>query len=105
MANSTAQVHVGDIGTLFTVTLKDHEDLVVDISSATTKLLVFEKPNGDNLEKTALFTTDGTDGKLKYTTVSGDIDTAGSWRIQAKVVIPSGTFFSSVSTFEVRPNL
>ena len=101
---SANEIHVGDIGTVLTVTVKD-DTAVVDISSATTKQIILRKPSGTNLEKTGVFVTDGSDGQMKYTTVSGDLSEAGDWSVQAKVVLTSGTWFSDVSTFTVHPNL
>ena len=47
----------------------------------------------------------GTDGKIKYTSVDGDFNEVGTWRIQAKVVMGGGTFRSDVGTFRVYENL
>jgi len=98
------EIHVGDIGTVLRVTVKDGDD-AVDVSTATTKTIILEDPSGNNSDKAATFTTDGTDGKIQYTTVSGDLDERGNWSIQAKVVMPSGTWYSDIYTFEVHGNL
>ena len=66
---SANEIHVGDIGTVFEVTVKDGED-VVDVSSATTRQLIFKSKDGAVLTKTAVLVTDGTDGKIKYTTIA-----------------------------------
>ena len=34
-----------------------------------------------------------------------DLDEAGHYKIQGKVVLPSGTFYTSISTFKVHCNL
>ena len=98
------EIHVGDIGTVFEVTLMDGSS-VVDLSSATTKELVFRKPDGVKLTKTAAFKTDGTDGIITYTSVTDDLDTAGTWRLQAHVVIGGGTWRSDIGDFKVHENL
>ena len=61
--------------------------------------------SGTSTTKTASFNTDGTDGKIKYTSVDGDFNEVGTWRIQAKVVMGGGTFRSDVGTFKVHENL
>jgi hypothetical protein len=62
---------------------------IMDLSNATTKNLIFKRPNGQLLTKPAEFVTDGTDGKLKYVTVAADDTTpAGAWRVQADVIKP-----------------
>ncbi len=104
MATCVQEIHVNDIGTVFEITLKDC-DVVVNISSATTKQIIFQKPDQSVIIKTAQFTTDGTDGKIRYTTVDGDLDLQGPWKIQAKVVLPTGTWSSNVDKFKVWSNL
>ena len=99
------EIHQNDIGTVFEVTLQDGE-VVVDISTATTKEIVFRKPNaGAVLTRAATFKTDGTDGILQYVTVSGDLDTVGEWHIQSHVIISAGEWRSDIGTFDVLGNL
>jgi hypothetical protein len=98
------EIHVGDIGTLFTLTISD-AGTAVDLSSATTKEIVLQKPDGTTAHKAAAFVTSGADGKLKYTTVANDLDQAGAWLIQAHVVLSTGEWRSEVDGFEVYGNL
>ena len=101
---TTEEIHVGDIGTQFTLTISD-AGKAVDLSSATTKQIIFRKPDAVKLTKTAEFVTDGTNGQVKYLSISGDLDLAGFWRVQAHVVLPTGEWSSSVEMFEVVDNL
>lgn len=103
MSTST-DMHVGDIGTVIEVTLYDGGS-VVDISSATVKQFMLEKPDGTTVTKSASFTTDGTDGKLRYTTIANDLDTAGDWQLQVYVEMTAGKWNSDVGAFTVLPNL
>jgi len=101
------EIHKGDIGTVFEVTVKDG-DTVVDVSSASTegsKKIRFSKPGGTVVEETATFSSNGTDGKIRYVTIADDLDTAGVWKWQAYVVLSSGTWNSDVKEFTVHPNL
>jgi hypothetical protein len=98
-------VHVGDIGTDFRITIQDCDGDIIDISSATSKTIIFKKPNGSLLTKDADFVTDGTDGLINYIVSSGDIDAAGSWKIQSQIIMPSGTWSSDFQTFKVHRNL
>ncbi len=98
------EIHVGDIGTIFEVTVKDGAS-AVDISSATTKDLIFTSPGGTATTRAGSFKTDGTDGILQYTTLTGNIDEVGTWQIQASVVVTLGTFKSDIALFEVHKNL
>lgn len=97
--------HVGDIGTTFRATIKDGLQ-VIPIGAATTLELFFKGPTGAASVRTAVLTTDGTDGKMEYITSSGtDLDEPGEWRWQAHVVLPSGEWRSEVRTFTVEDNL
>ncbi len=76
MANKN---YVGDVGVLLKV------DTVSDISGDSTHLLMVRKPSGAIVTWNATVT----DGHyLYYTTVSGDLDEAGIYKIQAKIDNP-----------------
>lgn len=104
MACSIYEIHLGDIGTAFEVTLMDC-DVVVDISSASSIEIIFKKPDKSVVTQTAVFQTDGTDGIIQYITVLGDLDQIGTWYLQAKVTLPTGTWSSDTSKFKVYKNL
>ena len=107
------EIHVGDIGTVFEVTLKDEGNSpeIVDISTATVKELIFRAPNGTVTTHAAAFTTDGTDGKLQYTTISAsDLSISGDWRIQVHIVLGSASphdaeWHSDIDNFACHENL
>lgn len=98
------EIHVGDIGTIFRTTVKEGSS-VLDISAATTTQLIFRRPDGTSFTKTAEFTTDGTDGKIEYPTIAGDLDVAGNWSWQSYIVMPSGSWHTDIGTFSVHANL
>jgi hypothetical protein len=101
---ASEEIHVNDIGNTFTITLKDGT-AVVDISTATTKSIIFGKPDGTTLTKTAGFVTDGSDGKINYSSVSGDLNIPGIWSIQAHVVLSSGNWKTDIAHFDVHDNI
>jgi hypothetical protein len=108
MACSEQEVHYNDIGTAFIVTIKDCVSgtaTVMDISTASTAELIFKSPSGVTKTKTASFVTDGTDGKIQYGTIDGDLNEIGTWRLQSKIVLPGGTWRTDVGTFRVYENL
>jgi hypothetical protein len=99
-------LRLNNIGVLIKVTINDcGTDSAVDISTATTKQLIFTKPSGTKVTKSASFFTTGTDGILTYTTVSGDLDEIGTWQFQGYVVIGTNEFTSTIDTFKVERNL
>lgn len=100
----SATLQVGDVGTIIEVTLLDGET-PVSVVGATSKTMRFQKPGGTVIDKAAAFTTDGSDGKVQYVTVSGDLDIAGVWQVQAKIVTAEGQWTSAIGTFKVAANL
>jgi hypothetical protein len=99
-----SQIHEGDIGTKLLITVTD-DGQVVDISSASSLSIFIKKPNGTILTRVGTLETDGTDGKMYYITVSGDLDVAGNYKIQGQVVLPTGSYYTSTATFKVHCNL
>lgn len=98
------EIHVGDVGTTFTVTILDENSDVVNLSTADVNLL-FEKPDGVVLTKDASFVTDGTDGQVKYVTIAGDLDLHGNWSLQAFVDYGSVEWYSDIAKFKVHKNV
>jgi hypothetical protein len=100
----SADLHVADTGSQFIVTFKDC-DVVVDISSATLLQIIFHKPDGSEVTKTAILYTDGTDGKAYYTTISGDLDIGGWWVIQGYIEVGTLHWHSDTKRFRVLENI
>jgi len=102
--NCPNPIHVGDVGTTFRLNIEEclsGVDTAVDVSGATTKQIIFRKPGKTLDTQTAAFTTDGTNGQIEYVSQSGDIDAAGQWSMQGKVILAAGTFFTSPVPFRV----
>lgn len=97
-------IHEGDIGTKLLITMKD-DGSVVDISSASSLSIFIKRPDGTMLTRSGTLETDGTDGKMYYIVVAGDLNDAGLYKIQAQVILTSGSFYSSTATFKVHCNL
>jgi len=98
-------VQKGDIGTAFIATIKDGGE-IVDVSGATVKKIKFEKPSGASVTKDASFYTDGTDGKIKWTTtLVTDLNEAGVWKRQGYVELPTGKWHTTVLSFTVADNI
>ena len=94
------------IGICFVVQFVDECGLIVDVSDATTKNIIFDKPDDTDITKVATFTTDGTDGKIQVASEAGELTPAGTdWEIQGKVITPSGTFYSSPERIIIFANL
>ena len=101
----TTYIHDGDIGTIFRQTIVDSDDTAIDVSTASTKFIYFQKPDGTKRKKTATYYTDGTDGIIKYIAVLSDIDQTGIWQVQGYVETSDGKFFAEKTTFNVLSTL
>lgn len=92
----------GDIGAVFEVSLITESGTAVDVSTATggsDKLLVLRSPSGVVKSLAASFVSSGTDGKIRYTTTSTDLDEVGGWERQWQVQLRSGgSVVGSLST-------
>ena len=100
-----AEVQEATIGVMIEYTVLDTLGVALDISGATTKKLVFKKPNGVVITKDADYTTDGSDGKLQYSSTTGDLLPYGTWSVQAYIVRSGLDGRTERATFSVLRNL
>ena len=98
------EIHYGDIGVNFNITVMNGT-AVLNVSNADSISIIFQKPDSSDLIKTASLITDGTDGNIRYTTVSGDLDQVGTWQIQAKVDFGASVFSTDIQKFKVYRNI
>ena len=99
------EIHINDVDTIFETEIRDNNDAVVNISSASRKNFLFSKPNLSLVTRTGVFTTDGTDGLLRYNTVSGDNSAVGVWCYQIDIAFSGGHWHSDTTQFRVEPNI
>ncbi len=101
-------IHVGDIGTAFTVTITDDDGTPRDISDADTLEIDFKAPDRSVQTQTAIFVTDGSNGQIRYITAAAtDLHMPGPWRLQAHVASTAGSYDnrSEFGHFPVQKNL
>ena len=99
-------IHVGDIGTIFQVTVLNYAGGALSLVGATSTVFLLQHSSGTTISRVATFITDGSDGGLQWaTTLATDLAQAGVWQIQAVVHIPGGTFSSTTGGFTVLANL
>lgn len=99
-----SEIHVNDVGTRFLITVKDDGE-IVNISGVPSISLIFKKPDDSIIYRSGLLFTNGVDGKVYYDTVAGDLDEAGYYKLQGRVVLTSGTFYTDIHTFQVHCNI
>lgn len=99
-----SEIHYGDIGVNFNITVMNGT-AVLNVSNANSINIIFQKPDGSDLTKTATLVTNGTDGNIRYTSVSGDLDQVGTWQIQARVNFGASVFSTDIQKFKVYRNI
>lgn len=100
----SCEIHIGNI-VQFQSTLSNCDGVAIDISTATTKKWLFQKPDGSLLTVDGDFLTDGTDGILVYRTTPFDLDQSGTWRYQIHVIFNSNEQYTDITKFKVFANL
>lgn len=76
------------------------------LADAVTTQLVFRLGTRAAITKTATIKGDAADAVLSYTTITGDFDTAGAWKVQPKLTYAGGApLYGRVVTLKVEPNL
>lgn len=95
----------GDFGTILQTTVEE-DNASVDVSGASEVKFSAHPPGGTVKSFTAGFTSDGTDGKVRYTTLDGDINVPGTWRIQVLITFSATKILRSIpDTIIVGPRL
>ncbi len=94
------------IGLEVLINLVDGAGAPVSLAGSSAAYMLFQNPNGSTSTKTASVVSDGSTGQITYTTVSGDLNSAGTWKYQGKVTWGGGAiFFSEVQRLKVKANL
>ena len=78
---------------------------ILDISDATVKRIIIEKPDHTIISENATFLTDGSDGIIYYRTVAGDLSLAGDYGVQGYIETQNFKGYSSPTSFTVYENL
>ena len=99
------EIRIGDEGTIVERTIKDQTGAVVNLAGATSLQFHFQKPNGTDVTVAAILSTNGSDGKMQYTSTSSTWDQAGRWQGQAKIQAGGVSLKSDIWEFHVYPNL
>lgn len=98
------EIHVNDVGTRFLITVENN-DAIVDISEASTINFIFKKPSDEVFYRVGTFLTDGKDGKTYYDVINGDLNEVGYYKLQLRVYLYTGSFYTDIHTFQVHCNL
>jgi hypothetical protein len=99
------EIHVGDVGTAIRLHLLREDKTAMDVSTATLLEFTVASPNNRRKVWAAHAVTTGVDGQVQYIVGPGDLDVAGSWKIQAHVIVGGGEWRSDIIRFSVIGNL
>jgi hypothetical protein len=92
---------VGQYGESISLTVVDKNGSTVDISTYTSGITVtFRDPKSlKTVAFTGTFVTDGTDGKVKFTPATGDLDRPGMW--EGQIALEKASAVALTRVFEV----
>lgn len=101
---SANEIHVGDVGTLFKINVKDGA-AIVSLTGTTSKQIVFKRPDATTYTGNLSFYTNGSDGIVTFLITSGLLNQQGVFQFQVVYTNAAGTWHSDLVSFDVWPNL
>jgi len=101
---SANEVHIGDIGTLFKINVKDGASIVI-LTGTASRQIIFKRPDGTTVTATPNLFTDGTDGILTHVIATGTFNQEGTFKFQIQYSNAAGMWHSDLVPFDVYPNL
>jgi len=94
------KIYINSIGVTISVTCRDYDYNLLDLTTATVHEFIVKKPDGEEVVWVA--TVSGTNKEiLTYTTIDGDLDCAGSYIIQGLISVGTFTGYSEAFEFKV----
>lgn len=98
--------HLTERNKYIEVEFVDDAGAPIPISTATTKQIVIRKPGEAAEALTAVFTTNGTDGKIRYNATASDFfDAKGEWAHYGIAEAAGFRWITEIGYFKVDPNL
>jgi len=98
------KIRTADIGTVLEIEILDC-DVALPVQTATVKTITVARPDGTTLTREAIFSVDGTNGKIYILSIAGDFTMSGTYSIQAYLELPAWQGHSDIGEFEVFDNL
>jgi hypothetical protein len=99
-------IQAGAVGMAITLTVRDQDEAIVDLTTATTTQILLKPPQGFAITKTATVVSPSTSGQVRYVTEAGVLGVPGRWKAQAFVVLAGGNeYYSTTIDFVVGANL
>jgi len=102
--STTVNPQVGSTPTIELIA-KDQDGNLVDLSTASVEMYLMS-PQNTVTPKTASKNDPATDGVIKYTCLTADLDVPGAWLAQGKAIFDDGSlYYTEVEEFTVEANL
>ena len=99
-----AEAHVDDVGTEVRLNVTDG-GVPVDLTGATELTILLGKPSGAVAAKPATVLGAETEGVIRCYTSAGDLDEAGLYLVQARLVLPAWSGHSDKRQLRVYDNV
>lgn len=100
------EIQNNDTGIQFIIQVLDQcTNQPINISAMVSSSFIFRRPDKYTYSVTASLYTNGSDGKLAYTTGPSDLVMEGIWKVQATYILSGYTKYTSWITFRVLSNL
>lgn len=104
MGHITENLQKGDTDSKLELEILE-DGVAVDLINSSIKTITIRRPDLTIVTKTATFTTNGSDGKIIFTTALSDLSMEGTYFIQAYLKLPTWDGYSTLEQFEVHDNL
>ena len=102
--NTRNNIQIGATNLLIELEIREGYG-ALDISSATIKNIIIEKPDNTLIITSGSFSSNGKDGRLYYRTNTGDLSLAGVYNVQSYLEMPDFSGYSTPTSFQVYANL
>lgn len=103
--NSFPDAFANDAGTVYTFVVRNDDDSLVDLTTATVTFKMKKTNTSTNKVSTACAVTVPLEGKCTYTVSSGDFDTAGVYDAELQVVDGALTSTVFLGRFKIQQDL
>jgi hypothetical protein len=90
----SGKIYIGSVGIEIAISTG------INLTNATSYKFRVLKPDGNEIEWSASI-VDMVSGVLSYTTVEGDLDVVGTWKLNARVAFPGEVFYGETTIFQV----
>lgn len=98
-------IHLNNIGTVFSVTVYDETNTLVNVSGASVAEMLFYLPDTTIYTRSGVLQNAGISGVMQYTSVSGDLNQIGMWRYQGHITYGGRNLYTDITDFRVSNNI